>query len=111
MGIERRRLRIRGVVQGVGFRPFVYRTAVTRGLAGSVRNLGDAGVEVFIEGEAEALDSFIAALSDGPPLARIESIAVEVQPPIEESSFSIVESSDEGKRGGRAAPIAGRGSR
>jgi len=100
MGIERRRLRIRGVVQGVGFRPFVYRTAVEKGLAGSVRNLGDAGVEVFIEGEAEELDSFIAALSDPPPLARIESISVEVRSPIGETGFSIVGSSEKGKRGG-----------
>ena len=104
MRIERRRLRIRGVVQGVGFRPFIYRSAVTRGISGSVRNLGDAGVEVFIEGEPEALDSFIGALSDPPPLARIDSIAVDDLPPIGESGFSIAESSDAGKRGGAIPP-------
>ena len=104
MGVERRRLRIGGTVQGVGFRPFVYRTAVARGLSGSVRNLGDAGVEVLIEGEVEALDSFLSALDEPPPLARIDSISVEVLPPTGEAGFSIVGSSDEGKRGGAIPP-------
>ena len=44
-------VRCSGVVQGVGFRPFVYRAAVSQGLAGYVRNVGDAGVEVVVEGE------------------------------------------------------------
>ncbi|MBU0596055.1 acylphosphatase, partial [Candidatus Bipolaricaulota bacterium] len=59
MTAERRRIRVRGVVQGVGFRPFVYRTAVGLGLGGSVRNLGDAGVEIFVEGSTAALDAFV----------------------------------------------------
>ena len=52
MKIESRRLLVRGVVQGVGFRPFVYRIAHERNLVGSVRNLGDAGVEIQVEGRA-----------------------------------------------------------
>jgi len=104
MGIERRRLRIRGIVQGVGFRPFVYRTAVGMGLSGSVRNLGDAGVEVFIEGQADALDSFIASLQDGPPLARIDSITIDDLPPIGESGFSIAESIGSDRGGGPIPP-------
>jgi len=98
MGIERRRLRIRGIVQGVGFRPFVYRTAVGMGLSGSVRNLGDAG------GQADALDSFVASLQDGPPLARIDSIAIEDLPPIGESGFSIAESIGSDRGGGPIPP-------
>ena len=45
---------VSGIVQGVGFRPFIYRTAVKHGLAGYVRNRGDAGVEVLLEGDAAA---------------------------------------------------------
>ena len=42
---------IKGTVQGVGFRPFVYRNAANKGLVGYVRNRGDAGVEVVVEGD------------------------------------------------------------
>lgn len=65
---EARRLHLTGVVQGVGFRPFVYRVAVERGLAGWVLN-GAAGVEVHVEGEAAALDEFAETLRAHPPAA------------------------------------------
>ncbi len=69
-------LRVEGVVQGVGFRPFVHRLAVRHGLAGWVRN-GMAGVEIAVEGEAAAIDDFAAALrAEAPPLARIESVVL-----------------------------------
>ena len=45
------KINVTGIVQGVGFRPFVYRIAVQNGLTGYVRNRGDAGVEILIEGE------------------------------------------------------------
>ncbi len=48
------------LVQGVGFRPFVYRIAVKNGLAGYVRNRGDAGVEILLEGDAQSIKSFHA---------------------------------------------------
>ena len=44
------KINVTGIVQGVGFRPFIYRLAVRNGLAGYVRNRGDAGVEVLLEG-------------------------------------------------------------
>jgi len=44
------KITVAGIVQGVGFRPFVYRTAVKNGLAGYVLNRGDAGVEILLEG-------------------------------------------------------------
>jgi hydrogenase maturation protein HypF len=74
-------VRVEGVVQGVGFRPFVHRTAAEHGLAGFVRN--DAGgVEIEAEGGAEAVDRFLAALRDqAPPLAVVEAVrAVDVEP-------------------------------
>lgn len=72
MTIEGCRVLVRGVVQGVGFRPFVYRIAHDRYLAGSVRNLGDAGVEIVVEGPSQAVQSFLTALKTEPsPLSRI----------------------------------------
>ena len=78
---RRVQVRVEGVVQGVGFRPFVHRIAAARGLAGFVRN--DArGVEIEAEGSADAVDRFLAALRDeAPPLAVVEAVrAVDVDP-------------------------------
>ncbi len=69
-----RRLLVRGRVQGVGFRPFVYRLARDRALAGWVRNAA-AGVEILVSGEAAALATFARSLrEDAPPGARIDAI-------------------------------------
>lgn len=65
---EARRIHVAGVVQGVGFRPFVYRLAVERGLAGWVLN-GESGVDVHVEGEPAAIDDFVCALQAQPPAA------------------------------------------
>jgi hydrogenase maturation protein HypF len=71
------RARITGTVQGVGFRPFVYRLASERGLGGWVRN-DEHGVLVEAEGsESEVSDFFDRIGSEPPPLARVESIALE----------------------------------
>ena len=73
---ERRRLRVRGQVQGVGFRPYVYRLASELGLAGRVLNDG-AGVEIEVEGTDERLDGFVARLrGEAPPLSRIDSVDI-----------------------------------
>ena len=65
---------IRGIVQGVGFRPFVYRLARTYGIQGWVRNTS-WGVEMEVEAAPDALERFVAGLRDElPPLARIESL-------------------------------------
>ncbi len=87
--IERRRFRIRGVVQGVGFRPFVYGLATRATLGGFVLNDGD-GVVVEAEGDPAALDAFAAALrADAPALARVESVVAEPLAPAGETAFRI----------------------
>lgn len=72
--VQRRRIHVRGQVQGVGFRPFVYRLAMDLGLAGWVRN-DAAGVEIEIAGAETSLEQFHQRLVDElPPLARIDRI-------------------------------------
>jgi hydrogenase maturation protein HypF len=89
---ERLRLRVRGAVQGVGFRPFVYGLAHRFGLAGFVRN--DAqGVLCEVEG-VEARRLVVALRQEAPPLGRIAAIEVEPIAPVGESTFSILDSVD-----------------
>lgn len=72
---ERARIRVRGLVQGVGFRPFVFGLAERHGLTGWVRN-DDAGVLVEVQGPET--ERFVAALgTEAPPLARIDAVELE----------------------------------
>jgi hydrogenase maturation protein HypF len=88
----RRRIRVRGVVQGVGFRPFVWELAHRHQLAGSVCNTSGA-VLIEVEGGVEAVDAFIAELRVRPPrLARIVAVDVEGLATRSEAGFEIVES-------------------
>jgi hydrogenase maturation protein HypF len=86
------RLHINGIVQGVGFRPFVYGLAERLALTGWVRNTS-AGVDIQVDGTESALKEFSRALEqDAPPLALIASLEVESCPPNGFSSFEIVHS-------------------
>ena len=88
----RLRLTITGVVQGVGFRPFVYALASRFALSGHVGN-ESGGVFIEIEGPADALKQFQDRLLDeAPPLAHIEQVHLEEMEPREENGFSIVRS-------------------
>ena len=88
----RQRLTISGVVQGVGFRPFVYGLALEHGLAGFVGN-DSSGVFVEVEGTTEAIAAFRAGLVEqAPPLAHIERIEEDAVEPLGETSFIIVPS-------------------
>jgi hydrogenase maturation protein HypF len=85
-------IRVRGVVQGVGFRPFVYRLALANSLAGWVLN-GEEGVEIFLEGAEESLLAFVQDLKAQPPAAaRITDIEVHHADPIGLQDFTIRES-------------------
>src|SRR3954449_3772058 len=86
------RVRVEGTVQGVGFRPYVYRLANELALGGYVLN-DERGVLVEVEGEAGAVDSFVARLpAEAPPLARVERVAREELPPSGVAGFSIAPS-------------------
>ncbi len=96
----RRQYRVAGTVQGVGFRPFVYRLAVELELSGSVAN-DSLGVIVDLEGPADRLDRFQERLvGELPPLASIESLQVTALPPSDRpggaGSFHIDDSRAEG---------------
>jgi hydrogenase maturation protein HypF len=67
------KITVRGIVQGVGFRPFVYAQACRLGISGSVKNLGS---EVEILARGDRFDLFLTEISRGPPLSRIDSVDV-----------------------------------
>ena len=91
-------IRVEGVVQGVGFRPFVYSLATRLGLAGWVGNDVD-GVFAEVEGPAEHIRDFLAALErDAPPLARVERVSARPLTPDGRPGFAIVASDTAGRR-------------
>ncbi|MFB0543305.1 MAG: acylphosphatase, partial [Candidatus Bathyarchaeia archaeon] len=90
---------ISGLVQGIGFRPFVYRLAVKKGLKGYVKNLGDAGVEIDVNGEEGELKAFLRDLrEEKPPIAIYTKIDVEWLDFSDEYSGFTIDNSDMGKR-------------
>ena len=89
---------IEGVVQGVGFRPFVYSLARGLGLTGDVRNTS-AGVTICIEGDREDIDLFLRKLNtDAPPHARIATMHITEHEPCGSERFEIVESASESRQ-------------
>jgi len=98
MAAARWRISVRGTVQGVGFRPFVYREATTRGLAGWVRN-SPAGVIIEAQGDPEALAALRDAIRHAPPAnARVTAIEVRELAPRGETGFRIAASDESGPR-------------
>ncbi|HSK59347.1 MAG TPA: carbamoyltransferase HypF, partial [Actinomycetospora sp.] len=92
------RVHVEGIVQGVGFRPFVHGLAGELGLAGTVGN-DAAGVVAEVEGGAAAVALFVAALRERPPaLAVVESVRAEPIPPTGESGLVITRSTASGTR-------------
>jgi hydrogenase maturation protein HypF len=95
---ERRRVRARvgGTVQGVGFRPYVYRLAANLSLSGFVLN-DEQGVLVEIEGAGSIVERFLERLPrEAPPLARVERVWREELPPLGSAGFEIVASTSGG---------------
>jgi hydrogenase maturation protein HypF len=96
--VIRTAIRVEGIVQGVGFRPFVYTLATGLGLAGHVGNDTD-GVFVEVEGAPAAVSEFLVLLErEAPPLARIERITTAPLPPSGSASFAIAASGSAGPR-------------
>ncbi len=82
VGARRARIRVTGVVQGVGFRPYVYRLAGELGLSGFVLN-DSQGVLLEVEGESPVVDVFVARLgAEAPPLAVLDSVECSDCPPV-----------------------------
>ena len=85
---------IAGRVQGVGFRFFARSMATLEGLSGTVANLADGRVEVYAEGDREALDRFERALHQGPLGAGVQSVTVSrMHPEGRPSGFTIRDAS------------------
>jgi hydrogenase maturation protein HypF len=94
-GIERKKIHITGVVQGVGFRPFIYQLAHTHHLKGWVLNASD-GVWIEVEGERERVKKFTEEIpTKAPPRARIENIDITDLPPFGYEAFEIRKSEEE----------------
>ncbi len=101
---QRLRVRIEGTVQGVGFRPFVYRIATELGLGGWVLN-DSRGVLIEAEGERGALDALLDRLAtDAPPLAIVERIADEALDAVGETDFRITLSEEGGEAEAAVSP-------
>jgi len=102
----RLKIKIVGIIQGVGFRPFIYRTAVKNQLKGYVKNRGDAGVEILLEGKESDIHNFMRDLKEKkPPLAQIhEIITTELKGKNEYATFSIHKSSKETELSGSVIP-------
>ena len=100
------RISVTGIVQGVGFRPFVYRIAVRNGLKGYVRNRGDAGVEILAEGSEKSIENFLKDLSEKkPPLAQIHDVVTaKIEGKHEHEKFTIYKSSSEAELSGSVIP-------
>jgi hydrogenase maturation protein HypF len=97
-------IRVRGVVQGVGFRPFVYRLASAYALAGWVLN-GEQGVEIFLEGAEQGLEGFVRDLrAKAPPAASIAELQVEPAEPVGLREFTIRESEHRDRPTVRVSP-------
>ena len=92
-----RRIRIQGTVQGVGFRPWVYRTAHLAGVTGCVRN-DSAGVTIEAFGDDDAMRRFLDALQFPPPAARILALDETAIAPESVAGFTIVESDQAAER-------------
>lgn len=100
------KINVTGIVQGVGFRPFIYRSATAHSLTGYVFNKGDAGVEILIEGKPEHIQNFRRDLTaKKPPLAQIFHVeAAELSGENQYSKFSIHGSSELAEHSGSVIP-------
>ena len=85
----RRRVIVRGLVQGVFFRDSARRLAQRHGVSGWVANRADGAVEAVFEGEADAVERLVAFSREGPRGAQVESVEVTEEEPEELAGFSV----------------------
>jgi len=106
MACVRVKIEVTGIVQGVGFRPFIYRIAVKNNLKGYVRNRGDAGAEIVLEGEEGDIKNFLKDLrTKKPPLAQIHDVIIKkLGGKSEYEKFAIYKSSNELELSGSVIP-------
>jgi hydrogenase maturation protein HypF len=90
--VERAAIHVTGLVQGVGFRPFVYTLATRLGLQGFVQNRG-SHVYIDVEGDPQSLATFVGQLVEGPPAAAVERVEHARLTPIHHRGFVIADSS------------------
>ena len=101
---QRVRLTVRGTVQGVGFRPFVYRTACELGIGGSVANT-TAGVSIEAEGPPDAVAQFVRAIRRGPaPPARVTAVDIDALAPVGDTAFEFRPTEVAGTRSATVLP-------
>jgi hydrogenase maturation protein HypF len=102
----RAEIKVSGIVQGVGFRPFIYRAAAKNGVVGYVRNRGDAVVEIVAEGKKDNIAQFLEDLKEKkPPLAQIYNITTDYNGEEEGfKEFTIMKSSGEAELSGSVIP-------
>jgi hydrogenase maturation protein HypF len=104
MNVVRQKIVIEGIVQGVGFRPFIYQLAKRFGLAGNVFN-DTRGVTIEVEGDDNRLSAFVNAIHDEkPPLASIQSCKAQQIPVLGDSDFFILQSTQDGSRRAQIPP-------
>ena len=87
--VVRRRVVVRGRVQGVFFRDSCRRVAHDLGVTGWVRNRADGAVEAVFEGARDAVDAMVRWCHDGPPRAHVSTVQVDAQQPTGETGFAI----------------------
>jgi acylphosphatase len=87
--VIRRRVVVRGEVQGVFFRDTCRRQAVAEGVSGWVTNRADGSVEAVFEGDGAAVEDLVAWCRTGPPAARVESVEVSDEDPTGDTGFRV----------------------
>ena len=98
-------IKVTGIVQGVGFRPFIYRIAVKHNLVGYVRNRGDAVVEIVVEGKKNNIENFLKIIqSEKPILEQIQNMIISKKVDLGFKDFRIIKSSGKTKIPGSVIP-------
>ena len=81
------RVRVEGIVQGVGFRAFLKMAAMRNGLHGWVRNRSDGSVEALVSGTTKAVEGFVSQATKGPRGARVSAVDLHNSEPPDEKGF------------------------